>query len=220
VTATTVIGVSAGVALASTPGPATAGAAAGAARPDMTSVRPGTAASGDPQPGPSGTGTSARTKPQPHQPPAHRSSYLIYDSVLPSAVPSNRVLASYATGPFAVTAAQVAGHKAVLWIDVTGLDPAAAAVDVEPGDVTPDVAATWVRRKLTADRGALAIIYTSRAEWPLAQAAVDTLPAWMGARVRWWIADPTGYPHVLPGSSATQWYWGSSYDISTALPGF
>jgi hypothetical protein len=220
VTATTVIGVSAGVALASTPGPAAADATAGEARPEMTSARAGTGASGHPRPRPSGAGTSAKTKPQQHQPPAHRSSYLIYDSVLPSAVPSSRVLASYATGPFAVTAAQVAGHKAVLWIDVTGLDPAAAAVDVEPGDVTPDVAASWVRRKLTAHRNALPIIYTSRAEWPLAQAAVDTLPAWMAARVRWWIADPTGYPHVLPGSSATQWYWGSSYDISTALPGF
>jgi hypothetical protein len=24
----------------------------------------------------------------------------------------------------------------------------------------------------------------------------------------------------VPGASATQWYWGSSYDISTAQPGF
>jgi hypothetical protein len=218
VTATTVIGVSAGVALASTSGPAAAGA--GEARSDVASTRPGAGASGQPQHGPAGSGTSGKNKPRQHQRPAHKSSYLIYDSVLPSAVPASRVLASYATGPFAVSAAQVAGHKAVLWIDVIGTDLAASAVDVEPGDVTPNVAAIWVRRKLTASHQALPIIYTSRAEWPLAQAAVGTLPAWMAARVRWWIADPTGYPHVLPGSSATQWYWGSSYDISTALPGF
>ncbi len=38
----------------------------------------------------------------------------------------------------------------------------------------------------------------------------------MQARIRWWIANPTGYPHLVPGSDATQWYWGSSVDISTA----
>ena len=40
------------------------------------------------------------------------------------------------------------------------------------------------------------------------------------SHVRYWIADPTGVPHVVPGSSATQWYWGSSYDITTANPNF
>ena len=57
-------------------------------------------------------------------------------------------------------------------------------------------------------------------EWPAAKAAVATLPAAMQAQVRWWIADPTGYAHVVPGSDATQWYWGRSYDISTANPDF
>jgi hypothetical protein len=42
----------------------------------------------------------------------------------------------------------------------------------------------------------------------------------MRARIRWWIADPTGTPHIVPGSNATQWYWGTGYDESTALPGF
>ena len=41
----------------------------------------------------------------------------------------------------------------------------------------------------------------------------------MQHQVRWWIADPTGVPHVVPGAQATQWYWGHNYDISTALPG-
>jgi hypothetical protein len=42
----------------------------------------------------------------------------------------------------------------------------------------------------------------------------------MRTQVRWWIADPTGHPHLVPGSQATQWYWGENYDISTAEPGF
>ena len=41
----------------------------------------------------------------------------------------------------------------------------------------------------------------------------------MQHQVRWWIADPTGVPHIVPGASATQWYWGHNYDITTARPG-
>jgi hypothetical protein len=40
----------------------------------------------------------------------------------------------------------------------------------------------------------------------------------MQHKVRYWIADPTGNPHVVPGSNATKWYWGSSVDITTAHP--
>ena len=42
----------------------------------------------------------------------------------------------------------------------------------------------------------------------------------MQSHVRWWIADPTGVDHIVPGASATQWYWGHNYDITTAKPGF
>jgi len=52
------------------------------------------------------------------------------------------------------------------------------------------------------------------------RAAVASFPAQMRARIHWWIANPTGRPHLVPGSDATQWYWGPSYDISTASPGF
>jgi len=52
------------------------------------------------------------------------------------------------------------------------------------------------------------------------QQAVASLPQSLRSHIRWWIADPTGYPHIVPGSDATQWYWGPNYDISTALPGF
>ena len=38
--------------------------------------------------------------------------------------------------------------------------------------------------------------------------------------VKYWIADPTGTPHILPGASATQWFWGPSYDISSAHQDF
>jgi hypothetical protein len=146
--------------------------------------------------------------------------YLIYDSVTPGAIPAHHVVATYATGPFAVSAGQVASRKAVVWIDTRGTDPQAAALDVEPGDATPASAADWAWWRLHTVPYAKAIIYTMRSEWPATEAAIATLPHWMQNHIRWWIADPTGYPHIVPGANATQWYWGTHYDITTANPGF
>ena len=161
-------------------------------------------------------------KPAPkHRAPRHAAPkpYLIYDSVTPSALPHHNVNAVYATGNYAASQAQVAGRH-VMWIDTTGSDHAASVLDVEPGDATPSMAASWARQRLAADPHALARIYTMRSEWSATKAAIATLPAKMRSHVRWWIADPTGYAHVVPGSDATQWYWGSSYDITTATPRF
>jgi hypothetical protein len=142
--------------------------------------------------------------------------YLIYDSVLPGALPANHVAAVYATGPYAVPATAVQGHGKVLWIDVRGTDPAADVLDIEPGCASPATAAGWVTARLRQYPGSLAVLYTSIAEWALVKGAVAALPAPEQARIRWWIANPTGYPHLVPGSDATQWYWGSSVDIATA----
>jgi hypothetical protein len=60
------------------------------------------------------------------------------------------------------------------------------------------------------------VVYTMRSDWSQAQQAISALPHAMQANVRWWIADPTGTPHILPGATATQWYWGPNYDISSA----
>ncbi len=154
-----------------------------------------------------------------HQAPAPAKPYLMYDSTTPSSIPGNQPIATYANGNFAVPASQVAG-KNVMWIDTNGSDPHAAALDVEPGDATPAIAAAWTKAKLTAQPDSLAHIYTMRSEWPAVQAAVASLPHSMQTHVRWWIADPTGVPHVVPGSQATQWYWGQNYDISTVTPSF
>jgi len=146
--------------------------------------------------------------------------YLIYDSTTPSAIPAHRNAAVYATGNYAASPDQVTGRDRVLWIDTTGADQHASVLDVEPGDATPTSAANWARNRLAADPKAVARLYTFRNEWPAVQAAVHTLPQQMQSRIRWWIADPTGVPHIVPGAAATQWYWGSSYDITTAAPRF
>jgi hypothetical protein len=192
-------------------------AAAQSGSPDQAEHRPGsTARSADAQhqgkPSPSPTPSSSQSA-APEQP------IEIYDSANPAAIPPGVMCATYATGDYAVPAAEMAGRPTI-WIDAWGTDPAASALDVEPGDATPSMVPDWVEQHLALEPSDNARIYTMLDEWPAVQQAVATLPAWMQARVRWWIADPTGVPHMVPGASATQWYWGPNYDISTAEPGF
>jgi hypothetical protein len=155
----------------------------------------------------------ADTQPQP-QP------FRIYDSVNPQAIPGDPVVATYADGPHPDSPSAVANFSHVLWVDIDASDPHADALDIEPGCASPSQAAGWVSARLSADPHGVAILYTMISQWATVKADVSSLPAWMQSRIRWWIADPTGSPHVLPGSQATQWYWGQNYDISTALPGF
>lgn len=162
----------------------------------------------------------APAKPHAAAPPPQALPYLIYDSVTPRSVPWGKSVAAYTNGKFRASISDVAHHDNVLWIDINGSNPEAMVLDVEPGDATPAGAAHWVQKRLNRHRNSIAIVYTFRAAWPSVKHHVGGLPPWMRSRVRYWIADPTGVPHVLPGSSATQWYWGKSYDISTAKHNF
>jgi hypothetical protein len=160
-----------------------------------------------------------------HRKPVHHAAkvakpYTIYDSIHPSAFPAKKSVAIYATGNYAAQPSEVAGQKSVMWIDITGRDYAASVLDVEPGDATPAVAADWAQHRLSADSHALARIYTMRSEWGAVVSAVSHMRKSMRDRIRWWIADPTGVDHMVPGSSATQWYWGPNYDVTTANPNF
>jgi hypothetical protein len=182
------------------------------AAPGQAAPQP--AASQQPQPQATHQAAAPAQPAQPAQP------YLIYDTVSPSSLPAGNAMAAvYATGHFAASQSQVAGRP-VVWIDTTGTDNAAEALDVEPGNVTPSQAGTWAYNRLNEYPNSVAILYTFQNEWPQVQAAVAGLPSWMQSHIRWWIADPTGVPHMVPGAQATQWYWGPDYDISTALPNF
>ena len=146
--------------------------------------------------------------------------YLIYDSVTPRAIPAGQRVATYSNGMYKASSSAVHGRGHVLWIDTNGSDPGANVLDVEPGDATPVGAAQWVKARLNAHKDQLAVVYTYLSAWQAVKANVAALPSWMQAKVRYWIADPTGVNHVVPGSNATQWYWGKYYDITTANPGF
>jgi hypothetical protein len=182
-----------------------------------------------PKPGKPKPGKPKPAKPKPAKPKAASNGakatavpqdFTFYDSISPSLIPANQQIATYADGKYAVERSLVSNPDQVIWIDVNGRDANADCIDVEPGDATPARAATWVQHRLTAHPGSIAIIYTMRSEWGATKAAVAKLPASMQSQVRWWIADPTGHPHLVPGSQATQWYWGDDYDISMAEPGF
>jgi hypothetical protein len=164
--------------------------------------------------------TAAQQENQPPVTQAASGPYQFYDSTTPSSIPAGQQAAVYSNGTYAATPSQMAGHPNTIWIDTNGSNPSANALDVEPGDATPQQAGQWVAQKLTQTPDQVAIVYTFRSDWPAAQAAIGQLPQWMQSHVRWWIADPTGVPHMVPGASATQWYWGQNYDISTANPGF
>lgn len=149
----------------------------------------------------------------------HGKPYMIYDTVTPWALPAKVPAAVYATGPYRATPGQVAGRQSQ-WIDTTGHDPHASTLDVEPGDATPGQAAGWAAQRLATWPHATARVYTTIGLWASARAAIDTLSRSDQHRVKWWIADPTGVPHLVPGSDATQWSWGKAYDISEAKPDF
>jgi hypothetical protein len=165
---------------------------------------------------------AAHKAPAHHAAPRHAAKpWRFYDSLTPNQIPAHKRIATYATGHLAAPASEVAGRGPIMWIDVTGYDYKATALDTEPGDATPQLAADWALHRLQDYPSALAHIYTFKAEWPQVKADVAaTVPHKLQDRIRWWIADPTGYPHMVPGAQATQWYWGSGYDISTASPGF
>jgi len=144
----------------------------------------------------------------------------IYDSVSPGQIPAGQHVATYSDGPFQASTSSVQGRGNVLWIDTNGTNTHADALDVEPGDATPAGAAQWVNSKLTANPHGDAIVYTFKSDWSAVQGQINALPSWEQSHVKYWIADPTGTPHIVPGAAATQWYWGSSYDITAATPSF
>ena len=168
-----------------------------------------------------GARPTASASPRPSRSSGPSKPYEFYDSVEPQTVPAGAIVATYSTGARPVPASAVAGRKRVLWIDTLATDPAGSgALDVEPGCATPAQVPAWVSSRLRAHPDQVAIVYMSLSEWPQVQADVASLPKWMRSRIRWWVADPTGVPHLVPGSQATQWYWGSTYDESMAAPDF
>jgi hypothetical protein len=164
--------------------------------------------------------THIKWKPHPEHPKPKPQPYLIYDSTIPASIPSGKVDAVYADGWYAASPSQLPHPRSTLWIDITGADPSANVLDIERGGASIAEIQWWVSTRLDHHPHAIAVLYMAQHNWPLAVHEVDNLPGWMQNRVQYWIADPTGVPHILPGAAATQWEWDSHYDISSAQPWF
>ena len=144
----------------------------------------------------------------------------MYDSTMPGAIPADaQLVALYRNGRFAVTAQQGAMFPARLWIDVLGTDAATASVlDIETGDATPDTVRTWCPAREAAHPYSVDRLYCNLSTWPAVRAAVAELTGAQQARVRYWIANPTGAAHLVPGSDATQYLWTPGFDVSAYGP--
>ncbi len=132
----------------------------------------------------------------------------IYDAVQVSALPSGGAYLGYVDGGYVTYPLVREMYPTALILPITVAGEVAAKIcDVEGGDATPEIAAEGVRR------GLYDTIYCNLSTQPLVAAACQGLD-W-----NWYAADPTGWPHIVVGSVATQWGWpgiGSpgNYDIS------
>lgn len=141
---------------------------------------------------------------------------MMYDSTNPSAIPATApIVAGYIDGIYAWSAHDWARFPNAqhVTITVTG-EPGAMVADCESGDLSAQGAESWAMNELRDNRSPT--IYSSISGRP-------AIPNGCG----WWCANPTGTPHLYPGSVATQYAWASlgqtggvDVDISQTAPGW
>lgn len=148
---------------------------------------------------------------------------LMYDSA-PGLFPASATtVALYANGIYAYPPNLVRPEwSRVLWIDVLGTAAGSASVlDIEWGDVPPDDGAAitaWCEARVKAFPKTLLRLYCNMSSWPAVKATVRGMPPDLKDRVRYWIADYTGEPHLVHGSAATQYVSGQEWDTSMYGP--
>lgn len=143
---------------------------------------------------------------------------LMADAIRPRNIPGyfnqpDRLVAPYIDGLYKWPAAQLRRFSEAVQVTITVFgDPAADVGDTENGDLTPEGFAKWLKDRV--DRGERwHALYSSRDTKPLVDQAVIAIG--LDPRIYgWWAADPTGQPHLVPGSDATQFDWLVGYDIS------
>jgi hypothetical protein len=140
----------------------------------------------------------------------------MYDSVNPNGIPAGgQLICGWVDGaygprdPYGWTAGAWARFPGQIPVRIAALSSTRGAqvYDVENGDLTPEQAIAVLDRERAA--GNNPTIYGS-------QYTVGQVKALLAARSEppWWVADPTGIEHMLPGAVATQWLWKPGYDQS------
>jgi hypothetical protein len=143
---------------------------------------------------------------------------LMADSTRPWLIPvtfnsPDRMVAPYLDGTYRWSSRQIARFPlaAKVFITVFG-DVTADVADVETGDMGPAEFAVWLRERIDMGRRYHAC-YSSRDTKPLVDQAV-TAAGLSTHLYGWWAADPTGSPHLVPGSVATQYAWLPTHDLT------
>ena len=147
----------------------------------------------------------------------------MYDAIHWQAIPADAdAVAGYVDGPLSQWPdeawQQFSGARVLLHICTWGPRHNGDTLDIEAGDSVPADIPDWVDNALA--RGVVRPkLYCSVAAWPECKRYAGKRP------VLWWIANPTGKPHIYPGSDATQWGWsqsdtGGDYDLSLCQPWF
>lgn len=129
-----------------------------------------------------------------------------YDSVTVANLPPNgNFYLGYINGHYTNYLAVSQAHPNVPILSVTTVDRTKADIcDCEKGDFTPSQAAAGLLD------GLWPVIYSDVSDYPTILAAV-------GKPFPWYAANPTGKPHIYPGSWLTQWGFFGTYDASWAI---
>jgi hypothetical protein len=148
----------------------------------------------------------------------------MYDAVDWWQIPRDAAyIAAYSNGEFAADFAALAKTYPKAWvfhIDVLGTDPDAGIKDIETGDITVGSVRSVVMERADKHPGFLIRLYCNLSTWPGVKAEVAGLSNEVQRNIRYWIANPFTPAHIVPGSSATQYNWGRTYDTSEILTRF
>ena len=140
----------------------------------------------------------------------------MYDAVDPADIPAGGdLVAGYLDGPLSKWPDAAWGKfagKIRVGIAVFASTNDGHVLDIENGDATPAEAPGWVLRRRAA--GADPSVYCGMSAWGEVRAAFQSgnIP-----EPHYWIADPTGQPHIPPGAVACQWGFKGSYDVSSVM---
>ena len=129
-----------------------------------------------------------------------------WDSTTPGSILTVApIVAGYIDGRFAWSAGDWLRLGASYHVPVTVEGtPGARACDIETGDLTPTQGAAWAVAEIAARRRPT--LYCNKSTWAAVVGALHARGV-SSSSVDFWIADPTGVPHVVPGSAVTQYAW-------------
>ena len=147
----------------------------------------------------------------------------MYDSTNCNAIPVDAVaVAGYVDGavytwPEACWSRWNPQTTRLIKISVWGPWHAGNCLDIETGDATPEQAGPWAYNRI--QNGVIhPICYCSVSNF--SKVIASLVKAEVRSQSQLWVADPTGVPHIYPGSDATQYGWNAGYDLSLCQPWF